>query len=166
MQDSLEHKKPWFLALNPNGRIPALVDHTAASEINSSGSDSAVGGEGEAEGSGGFALWESGAIMLYLAERFGCFLPSKTPRQRWDTLSWLAFQLSGVGPIQGQAHAFTRYVPERIPYAIDRFQAETRRLCEHRSCFADSSCSLQPTQEQICTDAASPPECPPLHFLC
>merc|ERR1712086_159876 len=108
----LEHKQPWFLELNPNGRIPALLDHRS-----------------------GQAVWESGSIMLYLAEVNSCFLPGagiadprERARARSETLSWLCFQLSGIGPIQGQAHAFTRYVPHEIDYSKARFENEIWRL--------------------------------------
>jgi len=108
--DKREHKQEWFLAINPNGRIPAIVDYTATPPV---------------------SVFESGAIMLYLAEKYQRFIGDPShPTQRWDVIQWLFFQCSGVGPIQGQAHAFLRYVPERLPYAIERFQGETRRLYE------------------------------------
>jgi hypothetical protein len=101
-----------YLRINPNGRIPAIVDHKH----------------------GGAHVWESGAIMMYLAEQYGHFMPSadaggRERGGRMEVIQWLCFQLSGVGPMQGQAHAFLRYVPERLPYAISRYQTETRRLC-------------------------------------
>lgn len=107
--DAREHKESWFLDINPNGRIPALVDHRADD----------------------YALFESGAIMQYLAEVYGdgLFFPLDR-RRRYDVVQWLFFQCAGVGPIQGQAHAFLRYVPEEVPYAIGRFRNETRRLYE------------------------------------
>jgi len=105
--DKLEQKEAWFLALNPNGRIPAIVDR----------------------GNGGFAVFESGAILLYLAERTGKLLPAD-PKGRSVAIQWLMFQMSGVGPMQGQANVFFRYAPEKIQYAIDRYQNETRRLYE------------------------------------
>ena len=101
----LEQKKPEFLAINPNGRIPAMVDHR----------------------NGDFAVFESGAILLYLAESSGRFLPTDVKR-RSRVIQWLMFQMSGVGPMQGQAHVFYRYAPEKIPYAIERYQKETMRL--------------------------------------
>ncbi len=101
----LEQKAPGFLAINPNGRIPALVDH----------------------GEGGFAVFESGAILVYLAEKTGRLMPAD-PRGRSRVLQWLMFQMSGVGPMQGQANVFFRYFPEKIPAVIDRYQNETRRL--------------------------------------
>jgi GST-like protein len=100
-------KEPWFLAINPNGRIPAIVDHDA----------------------GDFPVFESGAILLYLAEKEGSgrLLP-KDPRGRSHVIQWLMFQMGGVGPMQGQANVFFRYFPEKIPAAISRYQNETRRL--------------------------------------
>eukprot|EP00746_Dinoflagellata_sp_MGD_P090928 gnl/MRDRNA2_/MRDRNA2_35957_c0_seq1.p1 gnl/MRDRNA2_/MRDRNA2_35957_c0~~gnl/MRDRNA2_/MRDRNA2_35957_c0_seq1.p1 ORF type:complete len:324 (-),score=57.42 gnl/MRDRNA2_/MRDRNA2_35957_c0_seq1:108-1079(-) len=105
--EALEHKQPWFLEINPNGRIPALIDHERSN----------------------FSVFESGAMMLYLAETrgLGVLLP-KDLEERYRVLQWLFFQVSGIGPIQGQAHAFLRYVPEDVPYAKDRFVGETRRL--------------------------------------
>ena len=105
--DALEHKEEWYLKINPNGRIPALVDH----------------------GRDDFAVFESGAMMLYLAETYGAFMPSDV-QGRYSVIQWLCFQISGVGPMQGQAHAFLRYVPEIQPYAVSRYQTETRRLYE------------------------------------
>lgn len=102
-----EQKEPWFLKINPNGRIPAIVDRDQ----------------------GNFAVFESGAILLYLAEKTGRLLPQDT-RGRSRVIQWLMFQMGGVGPMQGQANVFFRYAPERIPYAIDRYQRETRRLYE------------------------------------
>jgi len=102
-----QHKEAWFLEINPNGRIPALVDHERDN----------------------FAVFESGAMMLYLAESrgLGCLLPEAL-EQKYRVLQWLFFQVSGIGPIQGQAHAFLRYVPEEVPYAQRRFVNETARL--------------------------------------
>lgn len=100
-----EQKEPWFLAINPNGRIPAIVDHDE----------------------GDFAVFESGAILIYLAEKTGRFLPADR-RGRSLALQWLMFQMGGVGPMQGQANVFYRYAPEKIPYAIERYQKETLRL--------------------------------------
>jgi|EP01044_Picomonas_judraskeda_P000337 GSH-dependent disulfide-bond oxidoreductase len=105
--DALEHKEEWYLKINPNGRIPALVDHRH----------------------GDFAVFESGAMMLYLAETYDAFMPSDVAG-RYSVIQWLCFQISGVGPMQGQAHAFLRYVPETQPYALSRYQTETRRLYE------------------------------------
>jgi GST-like protein len=103
----LEQKQDWFLKINPNGRIPAIVDHDA----------------------GDFPVFESGAILIYLAEKTGKLLP-KDPKGRSIALQWLMFQMSGVGPMQGQANVFFRYAPEKIPFAIERYQKETRRLYE------------------------------------
>ncbi|MCC7410812.1 MAG: glutathione S-transferase N-terminal domain-containing protein [Gammaproteobacteria bacterium] len=105
--DRREQKEPWFLAINPNGRIPAIVDHDADD----------------------FAVFESGAILVYLADKTGQLLPAE-PRRRSQVLQWLMFQMGGVGPMQGQANVFHRYAPERIPYAIERYQRECRRLYE------------------------------------
>jgi GST-like protein len=102
-----EQKQDWYLQLNPNGRIPTIVDR----------------------GNDDFVVFESGAILYYLAERRGRFLPSDA-RRRSEVLQWLMFQIGGIGPMQGQAHVFYRYAPRRIPYAIDRYQRETRRLYE------------------------------------
>jgi len=100
-------KEPWFLAINPNGRIPAIVDHDA----------------------GDFPVFESGAIMLYLCDKGGSgkLLP-KDAKGRSRVIQWLMFQMGGVGPMQGQANVFFRYFPEKIPAAISRYQNETRRL--------------------------------------
>ena len=104
-------KEPWFLAINPNGRIPAIVDRGA-------------GKDGE-----DFALFESGAIMLYLAEQEGRLIPSdRNGRSR--VVQWLMFQMGGLGPMMGQANVFTRYFPEVIQPAIDRYRRESRRLLE------------------------------------
>ncbi len=103
----LEQKEPWFLKINPNGRIPAIVDRDA----------------------GDFAVFESGAILLYLAEKSGQLLPSDA-RARSVAIQWLMFQMGGVGPMQGQANVFYRYAPEKIQYAIDRYHNECRRLYE------------------------------------
>ncbi|MCP4003449.1 MAG: glutathione S-transferase family protein [bacterium] len=104
---SNEQKTPEFLAINPNGRIPAIVDRD----------------------SGDFAVFESGAIMLYLCEKEGSgrLLP-KDPKGRSQVIQWLMFQMGGVGPMQGQANVFFRYFPEKIQPAIDRYQNETKRL--------------------------------------
>jgi len=103
----LEQKEEWFLEINPNGRIPAIIDH----------------------GNGDFAVFESGAILIYLAEKSGKFLPAE-PKARSRVLQWLMFQMGGVGPMMGQANVFFRYAPEKIPYAIERYQREVRRLFE------------------------------------
>lgn len=99
---------PDFVAINPNSKIPAIVDH---------------------EGPGGqpFSLFESGAILIYLAEKSGRFLPTE-PAARYGVLQWLMFQMGGFGPMLGQAHHFRRFAPEQIPYAVDRYSKEARRL--------------------------------------
>jgi GSH-dependent disulfide-bond oxidoreductase len=102
-----EQKEPWYLLLNPNGRIPTIVDHD----------------------NGGFAVFESGALMIYLAEKAGRLLPSDV-KGRSLVIQWLMFQMGGIGPMMGQANVFFRYAPERIPYAIERYQREVRRLFE------------------------------------
>jgi GST-like protein len=103
----LEQKEEWYLKINPNGRIPAIIDHDH----------------------GDFAVFESGAILIYLAEKCGKLLPTE-PKARSRVLQWLMFQMGGVGPMMGQANVFYRYAPEKIPYAIERYQREVRRLFE------------------------------------
>ncbi len=103
----LEQKQEWFLELNPNGRIPMIVDRETDD----------------------FAVFESGAILLYLAEKTARLIPSDT-KARSQVIQWLMFQMGGIGPMQGQANVFARYAPEPIPYAIERYQKETRRLYE------------------------------------
>ena len=103
----LQQREPWFLKINPNGRIPAIVDRDEDD----------------------FAVFESGAILLYLAEKTGRLLPSET-KARSTVLQWLMFQMGGVGPMQGQANVFYRYAAEKIDYAINRYRRETRRLYE------------------------------------
>ena len=98
-------KQPDFLRINPNGRIPAIVDRAE----------------------GDFAVFESGAILLYLAEKTGKLMPTD-PKGRSRVIQWLMFQMGGVGPMQGQANVFFRYFPEKLQPAIDRYQNETRRL--------------------------------------
>ena len=100
-----EQKKAKYLKLNPNGRIPTIVDR-----------------ENE-----NFVVFESGAILIYLAEKTGQLLPEH-PEKRSVVLQWLMFQMGGIGPMQGQAHVFYRYAPEKIEYAINRYQKETFRL--------------------------------------
>jgi glutathione S-transferase len=102
-----EQKRPEFLAINPNGRIPAIVDRDE----------------------GDFAVFESGAILLYLAEKAGRLLPTDRKGRSLVT-QWLMFQMAGIGPMMGQANVFYRYFPEKIQPAIDRYQNECRRLFE------------------------------------
>lgn len=100
-------KEPWFLRINPNGRIPAIVDR----------------------GNGDFPVFESGAILIYLAERTGRLMPSDE-KGRSRVLQWLMFQMGGLGPMMGQANVFTRYFPEQIPSVQQRYLRESRRLLE------------------------------------
>jgi GST-like protein len=100
--------KPEFLAISPNNKIPAIVD-----------SD---GPDGEP-----ISLFESGAILLYLAAKTGRFLPDDT-RGRYEVLQWLMFQMGGVGPMLGQAHHFRIYAPQKIDYAVERYTNEAKRL--------------------------------------
>ena len=100
-----EQKEPAFLKLNPNGRIPAIVDRAADD----------------------FAVFESGAILIYLAEKTGKLMPTDV-KGRSRVLQWLMFQMGGIGPMMGQANVFYRYFPEKIPAAIDRYQGESTRL--------------------------------------
>lgn len=102
-----EQKAPAYLQINPNGRIPAIVDRDNDS----------------------FAVFESGAILLYLAEKTGQLLPTDA-KGRSQVIQWLMFQMGGVGPMQGQANVFFRYYPEKLQGPIDRYQNETRRLYE------------------------------------
>ena len=101
--------KPDFLAISPNNRMPAIVDRAPAD-----------GGEP-------ISVFESGAILTYLAEKTGKFLPTD-PRGRKTVLEWLFWQVGGLGPMAGQNHHFVQYAPEKIPYAMDRYVKETNRL--------------------------------------
>ena len=103
----LEQKQPEYLAINPNGRIPAIVDHDEDD----------------------FAVFESGAILVYLAEKSGMLMPQDKKAES-VVMQWLMFQMGGIGPMMGQANVFYRYASEKIDYAIDRYQAECRRLFE------------------------------------
>ena len=100
-----EQKSPEYLALNPNGRIPTIIDREA----------------------GDFVVFESGAILLYLAQKTGRLMPTD-PQGRSVVTQWLMFQMGGIGPMMGQANVFFRYAPEKIEYAIARYQRECRRL--------------------------------------
>lgn len=104
-----EQFAPEYLKISPNNKIPALVDHKPA-------------GGGES-----VAVFESGAILIYLAEKAGKFLP-KTPAERAHTLQWLFWQVGGLGPMAGQANHFLHYAPEKVEYGIDRYTKETGRL--------------------------------------
>lgn len=102
-----EQFQPDFLKISPNNRMPAIVDH---------------GAEG-----GPLSIFESGAILLYLAEKTGKFMP-KEVRGRYEVIQWVMWQMGGLGPMAGQAHHFRQYAPEKIPYAIDRYTKEVNRL--------------------------------------
>ena len=101
-----EQKKPNFLKISPNGRIPAIVDTE-----------------------NDLSIFESGAIMIYLADKAGKLIPQDTAK-RYKVMEWLMFQMGGIGPMMGQANVFYRYFPEKIQPAIDRYQNEGRRLFE------------------------------------
>jgi len=100
-----EQKEPEFLKINPNGKIPAIVDHD----------------------NGGFVVIESGAILLYLAEKYHRFIPRST-MARSQVIQWLMFQMGGIGPMMGQLSHFTLYADMKVPYAIKRYKDETERL--------------------------------------
>jgi len=102
-----DQKKPEFLAINPNGRIPAIIDRDHDN----------------------LRVFESGAILIHLAEKTGKLLPTDV-KGRAEVLGWLMFQMGGIGPMMGQANVFYRYFPEKIQPAIDRYQNEVRRLLE------------------------------------
>jgi len=104
-----EQFDPKFLEISPNNRIPAIVDHEPA------------------DGGPPLSLFESGAILLYMADKTGRFIPADL-RGRVLTLQWLFWQVAGLGPMAGQNGHFTRYAPEKVPYAIDRYVKETNRL--------------------------------------
>ncbi|RMQ89706.1 hypothetical protein ALP97_03035 [Pseudomonas salomonii] len=104
-----EQFKPDFLKIAPNNRIPAIVDHNPT------------------DGGASISLFESGAILLYLAEKTGQFIP-KDLRGRQEALQWLFWQMGGLGPMAGQNHHFSQFAPEKIPYAIKRYVDETARL--------------------------------------
>ena len=100
-------REDWFLRLNPNGRIPVIVDRDANDLV----------------------VFESGAIMMYLAEKTGRLIP-ESQEGRYAAIQWLMFQMGGIGPMMGQANVFFRYFPEKIPSVISRYQNEGRRLFE------------------------------------
>jgi glutathione S-transferase len=105
--NQLEQKADWYVKINPNGRIPTIVDTD----------------------NGDFAVFESGAILIYLAEKTGRLMPADV-NGRSTVIQWLMFQMGGIGPMMGQANVFFRYAPEKIQFAIDRYQHESRRLFE------------------------------------
>jgi GST-like protein len=109
-----EQFKPDFLAISPNNRMPAIVDHAPADDGRP------------------LSVFESGAILMYLADKIGEFLP-QSPRHRAEVSQWLFWQMGGLGPMLGQNHHFSQHAPEKIPYAIDRYVKETNRLY----CVAD-----------------------------
>ena len=102
-----EQKTPAFLQINPNGRIPAIVDRDEDD----------------------FVVFESGAVLIYLADKTGQLLP-QDPKKRTEVIQWLIFQMGGIGPMQRQANVFFRYFDEKIPVVIERYQKECRRLFE------------------------------------
>lgn len=104
-----EQFKPDFLAISPNNRMPAIVDHRPI------------------DGGAPIAVFESGAILLYLADKSEQFIPSAV-RGRTEVTQWLFWQVAGLGPMAGQNHHFARYAPQKIPYAVDRYVKETNRL--------------------------------------
>jgi GST-like protein len=104
-----EQFKPEFLAVSPNNRIPAIVDHAPS------------------DGGAPISVFESGAILLYLADKTGRLIP-RDVRGRTEVLEWLMWQMGGIGPMFGQANHFANYAPEKLPYAIDRYVNESKRL--------------------------------------
>ncbi|EQD78600.1 glutathione S-transferase domain-containing protein, partial [mine drainage metagenome] len=104
-----EQFRPEFLAISPNNRMPAIVDHAPAC------------------GGAPLAVFESGAILWYLGKKTGQLIPAD-PRGEVETLQWLFWQVAGLGPMAGQNHHFGQYAPEKIPYAIERYVRETNRL--------------------------------------
>ena len=104
-----EQFKPDFLAISPNNRMPAIVDHDPPG------------------GGAPVSVFESGAILVYLAEKTGQFLPTDL-RGRYEVLQWVMWQMGGLGPMCGQAHHFRQYAPEKLPYAIERYTKEVNRL--------------------------------------
>jgi GST-like protein len=103
-----EQHAPEFVKISPNNKIPAIIDH-------------------EAPDGGPCPMFESGAILMYLAEKTGRFMPTER-RSYYEVMQWLMFQMGHVGPMMGQCHHFRRFAPEQIPYAVDRYTNETRRL--------------------------------------
>jgi GSH-dependent disulfide-bond oxidoreductase len=103
--------EPGYRLINPNGKIPAIVDHAPA------------------DGGAAVTVFETGAILLYLADKEKRFLPAES-RARSEVLQWLFWQVGGLGPMMGQAQHFFRYAPQAVPYGIDRYQTETRRLLQ------------------------------------
>ncbi|WP_298670551.1 glutathione S-transferase C-terminal domain-containing protein [uncultured Sphingomonas sp.] len=106
-----DHLAPEFRRISPNGRLPAIVDHAPV------------------DGGAPLTMMESGAILIYLADKHGQFIPPvSAPRARGEVIEWLMWQMAGLGPMHGQAHHFYRYAPEDIDYALARYGKEARRL--------------------------------------
>lgn len=119
-----EQFKPEYLALNPNGKVPTIVDHDCCGASHPQ------------------VVFETGAILLHLADKTHCFIPEE-PDRRSEVTQWLIWQLAGLGPMFGQAQHFHRYAPEPVPYAIERYTLECRRLLkvmEHRLDFRNYLC--------------------------
>jgi GST-like protein len=128
--------RPEYLAVNPNNKIPAIID--------SDGPDGRP-----------ITVFESGAILIYLAEKSGKFLPS-APRRRYDVLQWLMFQMASIGPMYGQAWHFRSAAPERIPYAVDRYTNEVTRLLKVMNQRLKDSAYLGDAEFSIADIAAWP----------
>jgi len=128
--------KPEFVAINPNSKIPAIVDQD--------------GPDGRP-----ITVFESGAILIYLAEKSGKFLPGQ-PRRRYDVLQWLMFQMASIGPMYGQAWHFRSAAPERVPYAVDRYTNEVTRLLKVMEQRLKDSAYLGDSEYSIADIAAWP----------
>lgn len=122
-----EQLRPEFLAISPNGRIPAIVDHDPVQGDPRSPRSEAQPSEVDPVGGPPLAVFESGAILIHLAEKSGRFLP-RDPRGRAEALAWLMWQMGGLGPMLGQHGHFKLYAAEKIPYAIERYRREAERL--------------------------------------
>jgi GST-like protein len=131
-----EQFRPEFLAVNPNNKIPAIIDQD--------------GPDGRP-----ITVFESGAILIYLAEKSGKFLPG-TARRRYDVLQWLMFQMASIGPMYGQAWHFRSAAPERIPYAVDRYSNEVTRLLKVMDLRLKDSAYLGDAEYSIADIAAWP----------
>jgi len=107
--------EPEFLKISPNNKMPAMVDHDGP------------GGSSESGDGKPISMFESGAMLIYLAEKTGRFMPAE-PRARYEVLQWLMFQMASVGPMLGQNHHFRRYAPDNYDYAVDRYTNETTRI--------------------------------------
>lgn len=131
-----EQLRPEYLAINPNGKIPAIIDN-------------------DGPGRGPITLFESGAILIYLAEKTGKFLPIDK-RRRYDVLQWLMFQMASIGPMYGQAWHFRSVAPERIPYAVNRYTNEVTRLLRVMELRLRESAYLGDSEYSIADIAAWP----------